>query len=64
MHCKEEYFCALQAVFQTQLKVFMNNINQILLGLMVHTFVCLYTLYTLVHTVDVCQQALSKLSSN
>lgn len=60
MHCKEEYFCALQAVFQLQLKVFMNNINQILLGLIVHTSVCLYTL---VHTLDVCQQALSKLSS-
>lgn len=27
MHCKEEYFCALQAVFQLQLKVFVNNIN-------------------------------------
>lgn len=58
MYCKEEYFCALQAVFQFLLKVFMNNINQILLGLMVHACVCLYTSYTPAYTVNVREQAL------
>lgn len=63
MHCKEEYFCALQAVFQFLLKLFMNNNNQILLGFLVHTCVCLYMLYTLIHTMDGCKQEFSRLSN-